>query len=149
MAFNAGRKNPHPEERSIGPRLEGRTIDPQLSVFQRLGGERGALAECLHLGPGDFGMERQPKPQSVPAMTFSLPTRLAKRWMRCDTSSGCSTTSVEWVTTPGITILPAGSFTVSHTAYSCSCRAFAASNKYACAFTLSMMSTRCFISRSW
>src|SRR6185437_6223480 len=27
-----------------------------LSVFQRLGGEGGALAECLHLGPGDFGM---------------------------------------------------------------------------------------------
>ena len=33
-------------------------------------------------------------PQSVPAITFSLPTSLAYRSMRCATSSGCSTISL-------------------------------------------------------
>ena len=32
-----------------------------------------------------------PKPQSVPAMTFSRPTRLAYCTIRCATTSGCST----------------------------------------------------------
>ena len=52
------------------------------------------------------GCERPPNPQSQPAMTFSGPTRCVNLRMRCATSSGCSTTSVECVTTPGTMILP-------------------------------------------
>ena len=47
------------------------------------------------------GWTRPPRPQSVEAMTRSRPTRLAKRRMRSATSSGCSTTLVAWLTTPG------------------------------------------------
>ena len=48
---------------------------------------------------------------------------------------GCSTTSVECVTTPGTRILPAGRRTSRHTDHSCSWRAFAPSIRYACALT--------------
>ena len=56
------------------------------------------------------GWERAnvPKPQSVPAMTFSLPTTLAKRTMRSATRSGCSTKLVTVSITPGIRTLPSG-----------------------------------------
>ena len=37
------------------------------------------------------GWRRPPSPQSVPAITFSRPTRLAYRTRRSATSSGCST----------------------------------------------------------
>jgi hypothetical protein len=40
------------------------------------------------------GCTRPPRPQSVLAITFSRPTRLAKARMRSATRSGCSTTSV-------------------------------------------------------
>ena len=48
-------------------------------------------------------LEKAPwaKPQSVPAITFSRPTSFASRTSRWATSSGCSTTFVWWVTTPG------------------------------------------------
>ena len=46
----------------------------------------------------------------MPAMTFSRPTKLVKRRMRSATSSGCSTTLVAWLTTPGMRILPCGKF---------------------------------------
>ena len=45
------------------------------------------------------------KPQSVPASTFSRPT-FASRTSRWATSSGCSTTFVWWLTTPGISFFP-------------------------------------------
>src|SRR5262245_60853468 len=68
------------------------------------------------------------KPQSVPAMTFSRPTMLASRTIRCATSSGCSTMLVAWLMTPGISTLPAGSLTERQTTHSCSWRGLAASN---------------------
>ena len=55
------------------------------------------------------------------------PTSLAKRTMRSATRRGCSTVMVWWVTTPGIRILPGGSFTFSQTRHSCSWRTLAAS----------------------
>src|SRR5690349_20655679 len=58
-----------------------------------------------------WGWHRSPSPQSVEAMTFSRPTFRANRSTRLATSSGCSTSTVEWVTHPGARILPAGSFT--------------------------------------
>ena len=67
------------------------------------------------------------KPQSVMAMTFSRPTTEAKFLIRSATSSGCSTTLVEWLMTPGIRILPSGSFTSRQTCHSCSWRGLAAS----------------------
>jgi len=44
--------------------------------------------------------------QSVPAMTFSRPTKRASRTIRSLTSSGCSTMLVAWLMTPGISTLP-------------------------------------------
>ena len=69
------------------------------------------------------------KPQSVPAMTFSRPTISAYLTMRCATSSGCSTSTVECEITPGIRIVPSGSFASRHTVHSCSWRGFEASNE--------------------
>ena len=68
-------------------------------------------ASASSLAQAICGWMRPPRPQSVPAMTFSRPTSLAKRTMRSATSSGCSTTLVAWLTTPGMMILPSGSFT--------------------------------------
>ena len=56
-------------------------------------------------------------------------------------SSGCSTTLVPWLTTPGTRILPGGSFTSCHTFHSCSWRGLAASMRYAPAFTFRIRST--------
>src|SRR4029078_7040541 len=61
--------------------------------------------------PEICGWVRPTQPQSVPAITFAGPTRLAKRRMRCATSSGCSMPSVACETSHGIRILPGGSFT--------------------------------------
>ena len=47
-------------------------------------------------------------PQSVPPITFSRPTSFASRTSRSATSSGCSTTFVWWVTTPGTRTFPSG-----------------------------------------
>src|SRR5215468_8020102 len=80
------------------------------------------------------------KPQSAPPMTFSGPTIPAKRSSRWATSRGCSTVVVWWVMTPGMRILPSGSFVRSHTSHSHSCREFAASMEYAPAFTCRMRS---------
>src|SRR5581483_3982385 len=66
-------------------------------------------------------------PQSVPAITFSRPRILARRAMRSATSSGCSTTLVAWLITPGMRICPGASFTVFQTCHSCSCRGLAPS----------------------
>src|SRR5207245_7623109 len=46
-----------------------------------------------------------PKPQSVPAITFSRPTTPATLQIRCATSSGCSMKLVTESITPGIRIL--------------------------------------------
>jgi len=45
------------------------------------------------------------------------------------TTSGCSTTLVAWLTTPGMRILPSGNFTSRQTLYSCSCRTLPASTE--------------------
>ena len=58
------------------------------------------------------GCTRPPSPQSVPASTFSRPTSFANRTIRSATRSGCSTTLVAWLTTPGMISFPAGSFTI-------------------------------------
>src|SRR5262249_29206855 len=65
---------------------------PSLSAF--------SLAHAI------WGWVRPPKPQSVPAMTFSAPSSSTKRRMRCATSSGCSMPSVACETMPGMRILP-------------------------------------------
>src|SRR5262245_1739597 len=49
-------------------------------------------------------------PQSVPPMTFSLPTVSANSLIRHATSSGCSTVLVAWPITPGIRTVSSGSF---------------------------------------
>jgi hypothetical protein len=61
-------------------------------------------------------------PQSVPASMFSRPTSFAMRTSRSVTSSGRSTTSVEWLMTSGISLRRSGNFTVSQTRHSCSWR---------------------------
>ena len=65
-------------------------------------------------------MNRSAGPQSVEAITRSRPTRLAKRRIRSATSSGCSTTLVAWLTTPGSISLSSGSLTSCQTFHSCS-----------------------------
>ena len=56
---------------------------------------------------------RPPNPQSVEAITRCLPTTSVKRRMRSATRSGCSTTLVAWLTTPGRISLSSGSLTSS------------------------------------
>ena len=46
---------------------------------------------------------------------------------RSATVSGCSTTAVVWAMTPGMSTLPSGSFTSSHTRHSYEWRGVAAS----------------------
>jgi len=75
------------------------------------------------------GWIRPPRPQSVDAMTRSRPTRSAKRTIRSATNSGCSTTLVAWLTTPGRISLSSGSLTCCHTFHSCSWRTLPASNE--------------------
>jgi hypothetical protein len=68
-----------------------------------------------------------PKPQSVPASTFSWPTSSATRHRRWAISSGCSMKLDTESITPGINALPAGSLTLAKTSHSCSWRGLAAS----------------------
>ena len=68
-----------------------------------------------------------PKPQSVPAMTFSRPTSRAYCSIRWATSSGCSTKLVAESITPGIRTLPGGRVTSSQTCHSWAWRGLAAS----------------------
>ena len=74
-------------------------------------------------------------------MMFSRPTHDANRVRRSAMSSGGSTTLVPWLTTPGTSTLPGGSFTSCHTFHSCSWRGLAASIRYAPALTLRIRST--------
>ncbi len=69
------------------------------------------------------------KPQSEPAITRSRPTSLAYFTMRSATNSGCSTSTVEWLITPGISTLSFGSLAFPQIFHSCSWRGFAASNE--------------------
>src|ERR1700761_248743 len=80
------------------------------------------------------------KPQSAPPMMFSGPRSFANRSRRWATSLGCSTVVMWWLMTPGMRILPSGSFVCSHTSHSHSCRGLAASMEYAPAFTWRMRS---------
>src|SRR5690606_39976521 len=68
------------------------------------------------------GWTRPPRPQSVEATTRSAPTRFARRETRSATSSGCSTTFVEWETIPGMMYLASGSVTSFQIFHSCSWR---------------------------
>ena len=69
-----------------------------------------------------------PKPQSVPAMTFSRPTISANLMIRSATSSGCSTKFVVVSKMPGMRTFPSGRRMSFQTFHSCSCRGLAASN---------------------
>jgi formiminotetrahydrofolate cyclodeaminase len=80
-------------------------------------------------------------PQSVLAMTRSRPTSSARRTMRWATSSGCSTTLVEWLMSPGSRTRPSGSSTSFQTAHSCSWRGLACSSEYPPARTRRTRST--------
>src|SRR5262245_9832983 len=55
---------------------------------------RAPSDNAFNLAQTSWRCSRPPRPQSVPAMTFSRPIKLAKRRMRSATSSGCSTTLV-------------------------------------------------------
>ena len=83
-----------------------------------------AQATC---GRISFEPAKVAKPQSAPAITRSRPTTDAKRSIRWATRSGCSTSTVDWVITPGISTASSGSVTSRHTCHSCSWRGFAAS----------------------
>ena len=72
-----------------------------------------------------------PKPQSLPAITFSLPTSFAYRPMRCAMSSGCSMKFDFDSITPGMSSLPSGSLSVSNSFHSCAWRGLAASSAMA------------------
>src|SRR5262249_35850882 len=85
-----------------------------------------------------------PKPQSTPAMTFSAPTTRAYCTMRSATSSGCSTKFEVESITPGMMILPSGSFTSFQTFHSWPWRGLAPGNDSACGRPLSTMSTMSF-----
>ena len=68
------------------------------------------------------------KPQSVPAITFSRPTRFAKVTMRSATSRGCSTVGgVMRDDARYQDLAGTAASTFSHTCHSCSWRGFAAS----------------------
>src|SRR5258708_31245574 len=77
-------------------------------------------------GCTSFDPANEAKPQSALAITRSRPTMSANRAMRCATSSGCSTSTVDCVITPGMSTLSSGSFTRFHSCHSCSCPWFAA-----------------------
>ena len=69
---------------------------PRLQFHNRRVAISAPSVSALSLAHATSGWTSSParavaKPQSVPAMTFSRPTTLAKRSMRSATSSGCST----------------------------------------------------------
>src|SRR5699024_3717238 len=72
---------------------------------------------------------RPPRPQSVEAITRSVPTASVNRRIRWATSSGCSTTFVAWLTTPGTSTRSSGTSTSFHTVHSCSWRTLPASKE--------------------
>jgi len=117
--------------RSFAGGLFGRRLLPQL-----LAGEPRALGERLGTWPRRCSGEppccrRRSRSRSpIPRSPRSLPTRLAYRAMRSAISSGCSTSTVEWLITPGISTLSFGSLALPPQIFhSCSCRGFAASNE--------------------
>ena len=89
------------------PRLARAFSSPKFA-----GRESRALPQRRSFAHAICAWMRPPRPQSVPAMTFSRPTSRAKRTMRSATRCGCSTTLVAWLTTPGMSSLPSGSFDV-------------------------------------
>src|SRR5438067_7351615 len=70
-----------------------------------------------------------PKPQSLPAMTLSRPTRFAYRAIRCATNSGCSIKFDFDSMTPGMIVFPSGNFARSNKLHSCAWRGLAASKE--------------------
>ena len=67
--------------------------------------------------------------ESELAMTRSRPTRLAYFMMRSATRSGCSTSTLELVMTPGISTLSFSCLALPQNFHSCSWRGLAASNE--------------------
>ena len=112
------------------PRCAPPTLTPEA-----LAGQPRALGRATSNSPTSLtdATRRRPadvaKPQSVPAITFSRPTSRAYCSIRCATSSGCSTKFVAESMTPGISTLPSGSFTSSHTCHSWAWRGFDASTE--------------------
>ena len=94
-----------------------------------LASEARAFDEALEFRPHDRLVHAaDERALSEPAVgTGNHVVAANKRTRRSATSSGCSTTLVWWLTTPGMSVRPSGSFTVVQTFYSCSWRAFAAS----------------------
>ena len=68
-------------------------------VAAAMGGRQ--FFDARSLAQAICGWTRPPRPQSAPAMTFSLPTTSAHVMMRSATSFGYSTRSVGWLTTLG------------------------------------------------
>jgi hypothetical protein len=121
------------------PLLHHAFLFPPLFAGKRALNERRAA----HMMVSARGDETAPcaKPQPVDAMTFSRPTSLARRTTRSATSSGCSTTLVAWLMTPGMSNVSFGNFTLSHTRHSCSWRGLAPSITNAPTFSFRMRLT--------
>ena len=99
---------------------------------EALGRQRGSFGEGASFAQQMDGCTAPkpanvPKPQSVPAITRSLPTISAYCTMRWATSSGCSTMFEVESRTPGTSTLSSGSLCVANTSHSCPCRALAPS----------------------
>ncbi len=97
---------------------------------------RGAGSRAPRLPPAPSAWPTQsadalatPARSPCPRSRFRGPPDRHKAAMRSATSSGCSTTLLAWLTTPGIRILPSGSFTSFQTFHSCSWRGLAASTE--------------------
>ena len=90
---------------------------------------RAPSDNALELCAGDLRMHA-PAEAAIGAGDHVFATDNVRITMsRSATSSGCSTTFVAWLTTPGIRIFPSGSFTSRHTFHSCSWRALPASTE--------------------
>src|SRR6185295_6112291 len=74
--------------------------DGRQDAHRRADASLAPSASASSLAQASCGWTRPPSPQSVPASTFSRPTRSANRTIRSATSSGCSSTLVAWLTTP-------------------------------------------------
>src|SRR3984957_13596392 len=99
------------DHRHFSRKTPGHVADyPQSSLVASL----APSASTCNLAQAICGWMRPPRPQSVPAITFSRPTTLAYRTMRSATTCGCSTILVAWLTTPGISSLPSGSLAAGH-----------------------------------
>src|SRR5438093_10137731 len=81
------------------------------STPQLLARDRRAVAQGAQLGPGDLRMDAAAQAAIGAGDNVFSTDDFSERDDAIGYRSGCSTRSVAWLTTPGIRIFPAGSFT--------------------------------------